>query len=57
MVNAYGLRWNAPKETAYPSTFILNNKGIVHYAKISQGHGDRSKAADVLAESKMISSE
>ena len=48
MVNAYGLRWDAPQETAYPSTFIVDKKGTVQFAKVSRGHGDRSKAADVL---------
>jgi len=54
MVNAYGLRWDAPRETAYPSTFILNSKGIVRFVKISHSHGDRSKAADALAEVKKL---
>ncbi len=47
-VNSYGLRWDARNETAYPSTFIVDSKQNVTFAKISQGHGDRSKAADVL---------
>lgn len=47
-VNSYGLRWDARNETAYPSTFIIDSKRKVTFAKISQGHGDRSKAADVL---------
>ncbi len=55
MVNAYGLRWAAPNETAYPSTFILDTRAVVRFAKISHGHGDRSKASDVLAEAKMVS--
>jgi len=50
MVNAYHLRWDAPKETAYPSTFVLDEKGIVHFAKISQTHGGRTMAAEVLEE-------
>jgi thioredoxin-dependent peroxiredoxin len=54
MVNAYGLRWDAPKETAYPSTFIVDTKGVVRFSKISHGHGDRAKAADILAEVKKI---
>ena len=54
MVNAYGLRWNAPGETSYPSTFVIDRKGVVKFAKISQGHGDRSKALDVLEELKRI---
>ncbi|HTX22538.1 MAG TPA: peroxiredoxin family protein [Candidatus Aquilonibacter sp.] len=43
MVNTYNLRWDAPKETAYPSTFVLDEK-------ISHTHGDRSLASDTLGE-------
>lgn len=46
--NAYGLRWDAPKETAYPSTFLLDQKGIVFFAKISKTHGGRTKAGELL---------
>lgn len=49
MVDAYGLRWNAPQETAYPSTFVLDTGGIIRFAKISRGHGDRTTAAETLA--------
>ena len=55
MVNAYGLRWDAPKETAYASTFVLDGKGVVRFAKTSRSHGDRTKADDVLAEVKKLS--
>jgi peroxiredoxin len=55
MVNAYGLRWDAPKETAYASTFVLDGKGMVRFAKTSRTHGDRAKADDVLAEVKKLS--
>jgi peroxiredoxin len=48
--NQYGLRWDAPRETAYPSTFLIDRKGVIFYRKVSQGHGDRSTAADVLVE-------
>lgn len=48
MVNAYGLRWDASGETAYPSTFVLDRKGVVRFAKISRSHGDRTKATDIL---------
>lgn len=48
VVNLYGLRWNAPNETAYPSTFIIDTSGVVRFVKISRSHGDRSAAADVL---------
>ena len=55
MVNAYGLRWDAPRETAYPSTFVIDSKGVIQFAKISHSHGNRAKAAEVLAAVKAIS--
>lgn len=45
---AYGLRWNAKNETAYPSTFVIDGERKVLFAKVSRTHGDRSKADDVL---------
>jgi peroxiredoxin Q/BCP len=48
VTNQYGLRWDAPHETAYPSTFILNGKGIIVFEKISHTHGDRLSAEDAL---------
>lgn len=48
MTNLYGLRWDAPHETAYPSTFILDGKGRILFEKISRGHGDRLSAQDAL---------
>jgi alkyl hydroperoxide reductase subunit AhpC len=47
-VNLYGLRWDAPNETAYPSTIVVDRQGIVRFVKISHSHGDRSTAPDVL---------
>jgi peroxiredoxin len=57
MVNAYGLRWDAPGETAYPSTFVLDRKGVIRFVRISRSHGDRTKAADVLEEVKRMSAD
>lgn len=48
--NLYGLRWDAPKETAYPSTFLIDQQGTVFYAKVSKSHGGRSKATEMLEE-------
>ncbi len=48
MTNQYELRWDAPHETAYPSTFVLDRKGTVLFEKISHSHGDRTTAQDVL---------
>jgi len=47
--NAYGLRWDAPSETAYPSTFLLNSDGEVVFAMSGKLHGGRSSAAEILA--------
>src|SRR5262249_11063416 len=46
---AYGLRWNAPSETAYPSTFVIDRTGTVRFAQISRTHDGRARASDVLA--------
>jgi peroxiredoxin len=48
-VNAYGLRWNEPQETAYPSTFVIDKKNKVVFSTVSKKHGGRSKVKDVLA--------
>ena len=48
--NQYGLRWDAPHETAYPSTFLIDGQGKVFFRKVSREHGDRTTAENVLAE-------
>ena len=44
----YGLRWDAEKETAYPSTFVIEPSGKITFAKISQTHKGRASAGEVL---------
>src|SRR5262245_35337863 len=51
---SYDLRWDAPQETAYPSTFVIDRTGIVRYALVSRSHGGRATAADVIAELRKI---
>ncbi|MGC4055111.1 MAG: peroxiredoxin family protein [Paludibaculum sp.] len=46
---AYDLRWAAKGETAYPSTFLIDRKGVVYFTKISKSHGGRTTASEVLA--------
>ena len=48
VTNLYGLRWDMPHETAYPSTFVLDKKGMISFEKISHSHGDRLSAQDAL---------
>lgn len=50
VTNRYGLRWNSPNETAYPAAFLVDRKGTIVFRKISKEHGDRTSAADVLAD-------
>ena len=46
--NSYDLRWMAPQETAYPSTFLISPDGTVFFSRISKQHGGRTTAAEVL---------
>ncbi len=46
--NLYGLRWDAPDETAYPSTFLIDGTGVVFFEKISREHGGRTTAAQIM---------
>lgn len=45
---SYGLRWDAPNETAYPSTFIIGSDNKVRFARVSKEHGGRVSANDLL---------
>lgn len=44
----YHLRWNAPNETAYPSTFVIDADRTIQFAKVSRTHGGRTSAVEVL---------
>lgn len=46
--NLYGLRWDAPHETAYPSTFLIDARGSIFFSKIVKEHGGRTTAAEIL---------
>jgi peroxiredoxin len=48
LTDRYGLRWDAPGETAYPSTFLIDQQGIVFFARISRSHAGRTRAAEIL---------
>jgi peroxiredoxin Q/BCP len=48
MINKYGLRWEAKRETAYPSTFVIDKSGKIVFSKISMKHGGRSKVEEVI---------
>jgi peroxiredoxin len=46
--NSYGLRWDAPHETAYPSTFLIDRQGVIFFGKIVNEHAGRTTAAEIL---------
>lgn len=46
--NTWHLRWDAPRETAYPATFVVDTKGKIRFAKVSKSHGDRAQAEEVI---------
>ena len=50
VTNQYGLRWDEPNETAYPSTFLIDRDDTVFFRKISHTHADRLSAADAITE-------
>lgn len=50
VTNLYGLRWDAPHETAHPSIFILDKNRTILFEKISLSHGDRLSAQDALGQ-------
>lgn len=52
LVNAYGLRWMAPNETAYPATFVIAKGGEITFAEVSNTHGGRVEAKKALEAAK-----
>lgn len=51
---AYNLRWDAERETSYPSTFVINKDRKITYAVVSVTHGGRPAAKDVVAAVKAL---
>ena len=47
--NAYHLRWNAPRETAYPTTLVVDQDGKILFSKVSKGHGGRTSPDEILS--------
>lgn len=46
--NAWGLRWEAERETSYPSTFVIGKDNKIKFAMTSTTHGGRTPIAKVL---------
>ncbi len=50
MVSSWGLRWDAPRETAYPSTYVIDKNGRVTWSKVSDSHAGRTTAEEIMLE-------
>ena len=50
MVQAWGLQWDGPYETAYPATYLIRGNGRVAWRKISDSHAGRSSVDEILRE-------
>ena len=48
MTQSYDLRWDATGETAFPSTFVIDQAGQIRFADISFRHGGRTSAEEIL---------
>ena len=48
ITNLLGLRWDTPKETAYPAAFVIDHDGYIQYAKVSDNHRGRATADEIL---------
>ena len=50
MVTEWGLRWDAPRETAYPATYVINKNRRVVWTKISSSHAGRTTPDEIIKE-------
>ena len=48
ITNHLNLRWDDPKETAYPAAFVIDHDGYVQFTKVSDNHHDRATADEIL---------
>ena len=54
MVADWQLRWDAPRETAFPSTYVIDRDGKVRWSKVSDSHGGRASTEEILTELKKL---
>ena len=48
LTNSYSLRWDAPNETAFPATFVIDQQRKIVFSKVSKSHGGRTNPAEVM---------
>lgn len=49
LTKLYGVRWDAPRETAYPSIFFVKPDGKIWFVQSVLSHGGRMSASSVLS--------
>lgn len=52
--NLYSLRWDAPRETAYPATFVIRRSGEIAFAKVSKSHAGRATPREILDQLQLL---
>jgi len=50
MVTEWGLRWDSPRETAYPAAYIIDRNGRVRWSKVSDNHAGRASVDEIVRE-------
>lgn len=50
MVTEWGLRWDRPRETAYPAAYIIDRNGRVRWLKVSDNHAGRASVDEIVRE-------
>jgi peroxiredoxin len=48
VTNQYGLRWDDPNQTVYPSTFLIARKGTIFFAHTGRSSSDVTPPSDAL---------
>ena len=48
MINKYRLRWDAPRETAYPTTLVISKSGEIVFSRTSTTHGGRASNEEIF---------
>ncbi|QEG01383.1 Redoxin [Stieleria maiorica] len=48
MITSWGLRWDARRETAYPSAYVIGVGRRVAWSKVSDSHGGRASVEEIL---------
>jgi peroxiredoxin len=48
IVNLFGVRWDAPDQHAYPSTFVVDRSRVTRFVHVGSSPGDRPAGDAVL---------